>query len=161
MTTPARILLVAVALSLGCDLEATLESQIVEEGATAGVTVRNTTEANIAFGGCNPAHFEERLPGRWVLDNLLRPACASDLRLENGQLPAFAYTIVPPGQTLTLSISTHWVSQLPAIVRGNFAVKTQCSDPLNGGFVCDDIVRLTSDPVVVVEVGTIDTRRRS
>jgi hypothetical protein len=157
VTRTVGILVLTAVVLLGCDLEAKLEAVIVEEGASALITVKNTTQANIAFGGCNPAFYEERLPGRWVPDPLLRLACASDVTFEDGRLPAFAYAIAAPGENLTLEIPTSWVSALPAIVRGRFSVKIWCTPPTDGGFECGDSVQLITDPIVIVEVGTIDT----
>jgi hypothetical protein len=157
VTRTGIILALAAVLLPGCDLEAKLEAAIVEEGASALVTIENTTQANIAFGGCNPALYEERLPGRWVPDPLLRLACGGDLTLEDGRLPAFAYAVAAPGENLTLEIPTSWVSALPAIIRGRFSVKTWCTPPNEGGFECEDSLQLITDPIVIVEVGTVDT----
>ena len=52
-----------------------VERPTYELGETGMLIVRNPSRFPMAIGGCNPTFYQERMPGRWVPDPLLRPAC--------------------------------------------------------------------------------------
>lgn len=145
---------IALLALVGCDLEAEPEATVVDKGSVVRVAIENTTGANIGISeGCwGHSTYQERLPGRWV------PApffyCQA---IESPPFRTSDYQIARPGEALSVDIPTSWVGELPAVVRGNYVVRTGCTAPENGLFDCEDSTVLTTDPVLLVEPGTADT----
>ena len=137
--------------------ESEVERPIYEMGETGVLVVRNRSRLPMAIGGCNPTSYQERLPGRWVPDPFIRPACVFTAS-PDGRHTLEHYQLIRPGGSVIIPIPTDWVGETPAIIRVIQRVSVACerrkrsTRPLN----CRGFETITTDPVVVVEPGTTE-----
>ena len=141
---------------LSC-VEARVEQPTYEFGETGTLIVHNPSRFPMAIGGCNPSYYQERLPGRWVSDPLIRPACVFHSE-PGGRHTLTNYQLIRPKQSLDVAFSTAWVAATPAIIRVLQRVSTGCEAVATPGepLTCHAVEVITTDPVIVFEQGTSD-----
>ena len=155
--TVSMIALIGVAtLAFSC-VEAKVERPSYEVGEQGVLIIRNPSRFPMAVGGCNPSSYQERLPGRWVPDSLLRPACAF-VTEPNGRHSLSQYELIQPRGSIRIAFPTDWLRATPGIMRVLQRVSVGCEFPLNAGdpIICHGVEQITTDPVVIFEPGTTE-----
>ena len=144
-------------LLLSC-VEAEVAEPTYEVGQPGTLIIRNGGALHMAVGGCNPVFYQERLPGRWVLDGFIRPACAFFTSID-GTHTLYRYTLIPPHGSIEVQFPTDWLASTPGIMRVSHRVSTLCEPPAEEGapLTCRGVEGVTTDPIVIFEPGTTET----
>lgn len=132
-----------------------------EVGEPGVLIIRNPSPLSMAIGGCNPVFYEERLPGRWVLDGFIRPTCAFGTD-EDGRHDIQRPLIIPPHGEVEVTFPTDWLISSPGIMRVYQRVSVGCrpTPGLHDPVTCRGIQTIVTDPIVIFEAGTTDVRER-
>ena len=165
MTAPIRlaslIVIAAPILAFSC-VEAVVEQPTYEVGEPGVLIIRNPSRLPMAIGGCNPASYQERLPGRWIPDGFIRPACVFSTDLD-GNHELVNYELIPPRGSIKIDFPTDWLRSRPGVMRVLQRVSVACEFPRDSdeSVICHGVEEITTDPVVIFEPGSTDTVGRS
>lgn len=145
---------------LSC-VEAEPERHIYDRGATGFLVIRNLSRELMAVGGCNPAFYEERVPGHWLSDPLIRPACVFYTDID-GSHELDRYDLILPGSSLRVPFPTGWISGAESVIRVRQRVSLGCRAPIVRGepLHCSGVAQLVSEPILIVEPGTAEAVER-
>lgn len=156
------LLLVSPALLATTCAEVKVDRPSFEVGESGSMTIENPTPYLMAIGGCNPVFYQQRLPGRWVPDPFIRPACVFSTDPDGGHTLR-SPLLIPPHGKVTLGFPTDWLSSTPGIMRVLQRVSVGCRplDPSTNTVRCRAAEQLVTPPIVIFEPGTTDTVARS
>ena len=147
-------------LGLFARVEAEPERRIYDRGEIGILVIRNFTRKPIAFGGCNPTIYQERVLGHWISDPLLRPACVSGTR-PDGSHELERYEIIRPRSSIRVPFPTDWISEAEAVIRVRLRVSIGCHPPKKDEPLhCSGVSLHVSDPILIVEPGTAEAFER-
>ena len=151
----------SVVLAFSC-VEAEVERPTYEVGEAGVLIIHNPSKLPMAIGGCNPVFYQERLPGRWVPDSFIRPACVFFTDL-NGKHTLANFKLIPPKASTRILFPTNWLQSEPGIMRILQRVSVACEKPgdPDSPLTCNGVEVITTDPVVILEPGTTETLGRS
>ena len=155
-------LLVVLPLLMGSHCaESEVAAPSYEVGEPGVLIVRNPSPQTMAIGGCNPVFYEERLPGRWVPDGFIRPACAFGTR-EDGQHEIWYPLLIPPHGEVEVQFPTGWLLSTPGIMRVLHRVSVNRAQHADRTDVvtCGGVDSIVTDPIVIFEAATTTNRDR-
>jgi hypothetical protein len=143
-------------------VDAEVERPTYEVGEAGVLVIRNPSRLPMAIGRCDPASYQERLPGRWVPDPFPRPPCVSGTGSDANHT-LLLYELIPPKGSTRIEFPTNWLRSKPGVMRVLQQVSVACEFPRkpDAPLMCNGVERITTDPVVVFEPGTTDTVERS